>query len=257
LDPLDALFRRGLCPSGEDPGDLLTPPQELTLGLPRTGTTLLSFLLDLDPSNRSLLAWEAGGITTGPEAWGPLPADLKLPAVLEELGENLLRACPTDGVLLTTDDADAYAAWYMRFARGLRPDLLVVPLAAWRADAVLRARLAADLKLGRHSNGDAWLAELARRRPALILLDLMMPEMDGFEFLEACRRQLAWRDIPVIVLTAKELTDEDRRRLNGCVEKVLQKGAYSRQSLLREIRDLVAACARPAATAKEGTRPNP
>lgn len=124
---------------------------------------------------RALLAWETGGIAAGPEAWGPLPADLKLPPVLEELGENLLRACPTDGVLLTADDADSYAAWYMRFARGLRPDLLVVPLAAWRADAVLRVRLAADLKLGRRRNGDAWLSELAQRRPVCVSMAFDRP----------------------------------------------------------------------------------
>src|SRR5438034_10880566 len=50
---------------------------------------------------------------------------LRVPPVLDELGENLLRACPAGGVLLTAGDADFYAAWYMRFARGLRPDLLV------------------------------------------------------------------------------------------------------------------------------------
>src|SRR2546430_17271596 len=92
--------------------------------------------------------------------------DLRVPPVLDELGENLLRACPAGGVLLTAGDADFYAAWYMRFARGLRPDLLVIPLAAWRSDPVLRARLVADLKLGRQRSGDdAGLGELVRRRP--------------------------------------------------------------------------------------------
>src|SRR3989454_813081 len=112
---------------------------------------------------RSWLGWEAGGVKAGVEAWGPLPMDLRVPPVLDELGENLLRACPAGGVLLTAGDADFYAAWYMRFARGLRPDLLVVPLAAWRSDRALRARLAADLKLGRRgASDDAWLTELAR-----------------------------------------------------------------------------------------------
>jgi len=116
-------------------------------------------------ATRSWLGWEAGGVKAGVEAWGPLPMDLRVPPVLDELGENLLRACPAGGVLLTAGDADFYAAWYMRFARGLRPDLLVLPLAAWRSDAVLRARLMADLKLGRRGGADAWLAELVRRRP--------------------------------------------------------------------------------------------
>src|SRR5216117_4088396 len=75
---------------------------------------------------RSWRGWESGGVDAGVETWGPLPMDLRVPPVLDELGENLLRACPTGGVLLTAGDADFYAAWYMRFARGLRPDLLVV-----------------------------------------------------------------------------------------------------------------------------------
>src|SRR5690242_14776008 len=65
---------------------------------------------------RSRLTWEQSGITAALDAWGPLPTDLRVPAVLEELGENLLRACPTGGALLTAGDADSYAAWYMRFA---------------------------------------------------------------------------------------------------------------------------------------------
>jgi len=116
-------------------------------------------------SARSRLAWEQLGTAAGPQEWGPVPADLKLPPVLEELGENLLRACPTWGILLTAHAADSYAAWYMRFSRGLRPDLLVVPLAASRADPVLQARLAHDLKLGRRSESATWLPETVKHRP--------------------------------------------------------------------------------------------
>ncbi len=83
--------------------------------------------------------------------------------------------------------------------------------------------------------------ERMRLSPGLILLDLMMPEMDGFEFVAELRRHEAWRATPVVVVTAKELTDEDRQRLNGYVEKILEKGAYTRDALLSEVRDLVAA----------------
>jgi len=127
-------------------------------------------------ASRSWLAWESGGVDAGVETWGPLPIDLRLPPVLDELGENLLRACPAGGVLLTAGDADFYAAWYMRFARGLRPDLIVVPLAAWRSDPALRARLAADLKLGRRgASEDGWLTELARRRPVCMSMAFERP----------------------------------------------------------------------------------
>jgi adenylate cyclase len=52
---------------------------------------------------------------------------------------------------------------------------------------------------------------------------LMMPKMDGFEFLDELRGRSDWRDIPVVVLTARDLTDEDRGRLNGGVEHIVQK----------------------------------
>ncbi len=71
----------------------------------------------------------------------------------------------------------------------------------------------------------------------------MMPEVDGFEFLEELRRNLQWRSIPVVVVTAKELTEEDHQRLNGYVERVIQKGAYRGEALLAEVRRLVAAYA--------------
>ena len=77
----------------------------------------------------------------------------------------------------------------------------------------------------------------------MILLDLMMPEMDGFELVVNLRQTEAWRRIPVVVLTAKDLSEEDRRRLDGGVKRILQKAAHSRESLLREVRDLVRATA--------------
>jgi CheY-like chemotaxis protein len=71
----------------------------------------------------------------------------------------------------------------------------------------------------------------------------MMPEMDGFEFLEAVRGGDDPVSVPIVVITAKELTDDDRMRLNGGVERIVQKG--SRDRFLHEIGDLVALHARP------------
>ncbi len=93
-------------------------------------------------------------------------------------------------------------------------------------------------------HGRAALELVAEAPPGLILLDLMMPEMDGFEFVTELRQNEAWRAIPIVVITAKDLTTEDRLRLNGYVEKILQKQAYSQESMLAEVRDLVAARAR-------------
>jgi CheY-like chemotaxis protein len=80
------------------------------------------------------------------------------------------------------------------------------------------------------------------QQPRLILLDLMMPVMDGFGFLATLRARPEWQHIPVIVVTAKDLTEEDRDRLNGMVEEVLEKNAYAREDLLERVREAVAAC---------------
>jgi PAS domain S-box-containing protein len=89
-------------------------------------------------------------------------------------------------------------------------------------------------------NGRAGLERLAAARPGVIVLDLMMPEMNGFEFVEELRRHPDWKSIPIVVVTAKDLTAEDRARLNGQVGLILQKGAYSRDQLLREASAMVA-----------------
>jgi signal transduction histidine kinase/DNA-binding response OmpR family regulator/HAMP domain-containing protein len=84
-------------------------------------------------------------------------------------------------------------------------------------------------------NGRVALARLAETRPDIIMLDLMMPEMNGFEFLVEMRKRAEWRDIPVLVVTAKDLSAEERSRLNGDVAHVLQKGSSELDELLQEI----------------------
>jgi signal transduction histidine kinase/CheY-like chemotaxis protein len=90
-------------------------------------------------------------------------------------------------------------------------------------------------------NGRVALERVRETPVGIVVLDLMMPEMDGFEFVAEFRRHQAWRDVPIVVVTAKDLSREDRDRLNGYVQRILQKGAYSREQLLAEVRDLVAA----------------
>jgi len=89
-------------------------------------------------------------------------------------------------------------------------------------------------------HGRVALEWLSQNHPQLVLLDLMMPEMDGFEFLEALRSDGDRRSIPVVVVTAKELTEEDRRRLNGRVERIVTKSSQDPEALLVQIRRLVA-----------------
>jgi signal transduction histidine kinase/CheY-like chemotaxis protein len=136
-------------------------------------------------------------------------------------------------------DRDRLAAVLKKYRRDL-------PVLVVDDDADLRRRLRRLLEqdgytVAEAEHGREALARLPEISPGLILLDLMMPEMDGFEFVVELRRHEAWRAIPVIVITARDLSAEDRRRLNGYVENVLQKGAYSRDALLAEVRELVAA----------------
>lgn len=88
-------------------------------------------------------------------------------------------------------------------------------------------------------NGRAALACIEAQIPALILLDLMMPEMDGFQVVEALNRHEAWRAIPVVIITAKDLTREDLDRLNGSVLQIVQKGSYDHADLMSQIHRLV------------------
>ncbi len=88
-------------------------------------------------------------------------------------------------------------------------------------------------------NGRLALEQMHTDLPDLILLDLMMPEMDGFQFVTAVRNIPAWNQIPIIVLTAKEITEEERRELNGRVERVLSKQGYAKDDLLHEVLNLI------------------
>jgi hypothetical protein len=89
------------------------------------------------------------------------------------------------------------------------------------------------------ANGREGLDRVSSVNPGLILLDLMMPEMDGFQFLNELRKTETGRSIPVLVITAMDLSPEDRKQLNGQVQQILKKGAYEREQLLAEVRRLV------------------
>ena len=83
----------------------------------------------------------------------------------------------------------------------------------------------------------------------MIILDLMMPKMDGFEFLDKLRSRTDWQDIPVVVITAKDLTQEDRDRLNGGVERIIQKS--DRDEMLRQLSREIAKCVKRQAVRTE------
>jgi hypothetical protein len=144
---------------------------------------------------RAAVDWEAGGTSAATVAWHALPEGLRLPPVLEELGENLLRACPHEGVLFTAGELDTEAAWYLRFSRGLRPDLVVVPFERWRTDSVLRNRVLRDWK-----TRDASLRGLSERRAVCASMAFERPPDE---------RNLKWDKQPLVWVTGKE-RKEDR-----------------------------------------------
>ncbi len=91
------------------------------------------------------------------------------------------------------------------------------------------------------TNGRTALAELAEETPAVILLDLLMPEMDGFEFIQETRKHPEWSRIPIIVVTSLDLTVEERAQMRGNVVNVVQKGSFKVEELLGELRAQVKA----------------
>jgi CheY-like chemotaxis protein len=132
------------------------------------------------------------------------------PVDRRKLVETLRHICgATAGHALLVDDDDVVR-------RGVRAALEPI---GWQVTEAENGRLAVD--------------KLAAARPDVIILDLMMPTMDGFEFLDELRLRAEWRDIPVVVITAKDLTDADRNRLNGGVERIIAK--TDRDAMLRQL----------------------
>ena len=127
-----------------------------------------------------------------------------------KLVDALRHICgPSAGRVLLIDDDDVVR-------RGVR--LALEPI-GWHVTEAENGRIALD--------------SLSTSRPDVIILDLMMPRMNGFEFLDELRARAEWRDIPVVVITAKDLTEADRNRLNGGVEHIIQKS--ERDEMLRRL----------------------
>jgi adenylate cyclase len=121
--------------------------------------------------------------------------------------------------------------------------------------ATIRQMLTRDgWEVSEAGNGREALERLEAGRPDAIVLDLMMPEMDGFEFLAHLRNHPQWRTVPVLVATAVELSEEDLVRLNGQVVQVIRKIGQSPDDLLRDLGRALASCvARDAGAAATGT----
>jgi CheY-like chemotaxis protein len=183
------------------------------------GWTVLSSLMadeglrDIPVIMLTILDEPARGFTLGAAEYATKPVNRK------RLSQILKKYIATDpSVLVVEDDTSARSMTRSIFERE-----------GW--------------KVAEAENGKVALELLKYERPTLILLDLMMPEMDGFEFAERIRLHPEWRSIPLVVVTAKDLSAEERRRLTGSVETVLHKSASSRESLLDQVRAVVSDCA--------------
>jgi signal transduction histidine kinase/CheY-like chemotaxis protein len=113
--------------------------------------------------------------------------------------------------------------------------------------AILRAR---GWTVREAANGRLALEAITVELPDVILLDLMMPEMDGFQLVAALQANASWRDIPVVVVTARDLTAEDRQRLNGGVEQILSKHVSSPTELMARVGALLGGAAKAQRRAK-------
>ncbi|MGC8856873.1 MAG: pyridoxal-phosphate dependent enzyme [Anaerolineae bacterium] len=96
-----------------------------------------------------------------------------------------------------------------------------------------------NYQISEASNGKEGLDLIFREMPDLIILDLMMPEMDGFAVMDALRSNPETASIPVIVATAKELTSEEKKRLNGHIQSLMQKGDFLNDDFLEEVKALI------------------
>jgi DNA-binding response OmpR family regulator len=135
---------------------------------------------------------------------------------------------------------DVLVATVQRFCARPTDRVLVVEDDALTRDLIRRLLESEGFQVAEAVNGRVALEEVAKSEPSLILLDLLMPEMDGLEFLTEFGRQERWRSIPVVVVTAKDIGVADRDRLNGYVEGILQKGAFSHEEFMDKLRELVA-----------------
>jgi CheY-like chemotaxis protein len=167
-----------------------------------------------------------------------------IPVIMLTIADNQSQgfALGAADYLVKPIDAAQLVSVLQRYRNGTASNLaLVVEDDASLRELTRRQLQKADWAVVEAENGLEALARLVEIEPAVILLDLMMPKMDGFAFLAELHKADAWQSIPVIVMSAKHLTPEDRLQLNGAVAAILQKGEYNCETLLRQVRALVPA----------------
>ena len=136
-------------------------------------------------------------------------------------------------------DRGQLVALISRYRSGTPPTALVVDDEPEAREVMRRTLEREQWTVVEAENGRAALDRMAEQKPSVILLDLMMPVMDGFEFLSEIRASEAWRAIPVVVVTAKELDEAERAQLAEGAAALIRKQGSSREQLFEQIRQVV------------------
>ena len=194
-------------------------------------------VISLDALMPGMDGWTALGLLKDEPSTASIPVVMVSMADDRDIGMALGAA----DYLQKPVDREKLVATLRRFRgpRERRPVLVVEDDEATRA--VIKRALENDGWLVAEAcNGREALDSLQRAVPDLVVLDLVMPEMDGFEFVARLRRTEAGRRVPVVVVTARELSPGDRQRLDGHVRRVFQKGSFSREELTAELRRALA-----------------
>jgi signal transduction histidine kinase/CheY-like chemotaxis protein len=119
------------------------------------------------------------------------------------------------------------------------PDVLIVDDDRATRDVLRRALVKEGWMVREAANGAEGLDQLTKAKPAVMLLDLIMPEMDGFEVMREMRLNPVWRDIHVVIVTSKDLSRDELEWLRGHAMDVFQKGAYGRAELITAVRGMI------------------
>ncbi len=164
-----------------------------------------------------------------------------IPVVMVTVEEDQSLGCALGAVdyLLKPIDYDRLLTLLQPYRLDSTPSVLVVEDNPDNREMLCRQLAKAGWRVLAAEHGLQALRLMQTDRPSIILLDLMMPEMNGFEFIRELRQHPKWRSLPVIVLTAKDLLIEERQWLDGQTQRIYQKGINTRQHLLDEIQSLL------------------
>ena len=165
----------------------------------------------------------------------------EIPVIMVTILDEQRRATSLGAAGYLTKPIDQHTLQRMmgRFRTSARPTrILLVEDDALQRELMCEWLVGEQWTVHEAGNGREALALLRANKPDVILLDLMMPEMDGFEIVAALQEEPLWRDVPVIVITARDLNAKDRERLNSGVHSVLLKNTFRPDELVEQIRQL-------------------